>query len=161
MFFLFGHLVYFTAIFCGHLVYFSSFGMLYKRKIWQPCSTAKKHIVIFALDLEAKTSRRNFPEKMHLYVKWGKNKGLPWVTELGSMLCKFWSILESLVFGIFYGTLVYFIAIGWIVLQFCKYCGNLVCFVVIWYNLSRFGKIIWYVLWSFGIIFPVLVCCSI
>jgi hypothetical protein len=43
------HLVYFTAIgnilwpfgmFCSHLVYFPRFGIIYIRKIWQPCSIA-------------------------------------------------------------------------------------------------------------------------
>jgi hypothetical protein len=43
--------VYFTAIgnilwpfgkFCGHLIYFSPFWYFVPRKIWQPCSSAKK-----------------------------------------------------------------------------------------------------------------------
>jgi hypothetical protein len=35
--------------------------------------------------------------------------------------------------GIFYGHLVYFTAIGYILLPFGILCGNLVYFVVIWY----------------------------
>jgi hypothetical protein len=47
--------------------------------------------------------------------------------------------------------------------------GHLVCFVVIWYILWPFGMLcgqlvyfmaIWYVLWTFGIFLPVLVCCT-
>jgi hypothetical protein len=49
--FMYGHWVYFTAIwyilwsigiFCGHLVYFSRVGMLYLRIIWQPCCQGQR-----------------------------------------------------------------------------------------------------------------------
>jgi hypothetical protein len=42
-------------------------------------------------------------------------------------------------FGIFYGNLVYFMVIWYILRSFSILYGNEVCFVIIWYILSRFG----------------------
>jgi hypothetical protein len=48
----------------------------------------------------------------------------------------------------FYGHLVYFMAIWYILWPFGPFYGQLVFFMAIWY-----------ILWLFGILFPVLVCC--
>jgi hypothetical protein len=50
---------------------------------------------------------------------------------------------------IFYGHLIYITAIG-------IFYGHLVYFMAIWYILWHFR----YILWSFGILLPVLVCCT-
>jgi hypothetical protein len=69
---------------------------------------------------------------------------------------------------IYYGHLVYFTTIWYILWSFGIFYGHLVYFMVIWYILWSFGifyghlvycMVIWYILWSFGHIFPVLVCC--
>jgi hypothetical protein len=52
-------------------------------------------------------------------------------------------------FGIFYGHLVYFIAIWYILGSFGTFWGHLV----------HFG-VIWYILGSFGIFFNILLCCT-
>jgi hypothetical protein len=85
----------------------------------------------------------------------------------------FWYILR--LFGIFCGHLVYFaviwytyfaliwytyFAVIWyipILRSFGIFCGHLVYFAVIWYT---YFAVIRYILWSFGIFFPVLVCCT-
>jgi hypothetical protein len=51
--------------------------------------------------------------------------------------------------GIFYGHLVYFVAIWYILWLFGIFCGHLVYFVANWY-----------ILWLFGIHSPVLVFCT-
>jgi hypothetical protein len=62
--------------------------------------------------------------------------------------------------GIFYGHLVYIVAIWYILWPFGTYCGHLVYFVAIWNILWPFGIYcghlvyivdIWYILWPFGI----------
>jgi hypothetical protein len=58
--------------------------------------------------------------------------------------------------GIFYGHLVYFTAIGIFYRYFGLFYGHLVYFTAIWYILLY----IWYILWSFGIFFHVLVRCT-
>jgi hypothetical protein len=42
-------------------------------------------------------------------------------------------------FGIFYGHLVYFMVIWYILWSYGLFCGNLVHFLVIWFIFSRLG----------------------
>jgi hypothetical protein len=73
------------------------------------------------------------------------------------------------VLGIFYGHLVYFVAIWYILWSFGIFCGHLVYFVAIWYILWPFGifcgQLVYfftflYIFSRFGIFFHVLVCCA-
>jgi hypothetical protein len=56
-------------------------------------------------------------------------------------------------FGIFYGHLVYFMAIWYILLPFGIFYCHLVYFTAIWYIFTT----IWYILWPFGIFYGHLV----
>jgi hypothetical protein len=69
-------------------------------------------------------------------------------------------------FGVFYGHLVYFMAIWYILWQFGIFYGHLEHFMTIWYILWPIGIFygylvyflaIWYILWQFGIFYGHLV----
>jgi hypothetical protein len=72
-------------------------------------------------------------------------------------------------FGIFYGRLVYFVAVRYILWPFGIFCGRLVYFMVIWYIFFTFWYVVTRKIWQpclsalsiSQLFFSLAICCSL